>query len=57
METEYEYDELIKTIVEKIINSLDENIYLPKSLHCLFSIDTHTLKEDLYNYIYSNSLR
>ena len=52
-----EYDMLIRRIVDNIIVSLDEHIFLPQSFHCIYEINTNTMKNDLYNYIYSKSLR
>ena len=52
-----EYDILIRRIVDNIIYNLDEHIFLPKSFHCIYEINTVNLKNDLYNYIYSKSLR
>lgn len=52
-----EYDMLIRRIVDNIIFNLNEHIFLPPSFHCIYEINTDTLKNDLYNYIYSKSLR
>ena len=51
------YDALINQIVDNIIVSLEESIYLPQSFHCVYDIDTNALRKDLYQYIYDNSLR
>ena len=52
-----EYDKLINEIVNNIIDNLDKNIFLPMSFNCIYEIDTDTLRNDLYKYIYSKSLR
>lgn len=47
----------IEEIVNNIILSIEQNIYLPQSFNCKFVINNESLKRDLYAYIKNNSSR
>lgn len=51
------YDELVTKIVDKIMLSLEESLFLPQSLNCAYEIDFNALRDDLYEYICNNSSR
>lgn len=51
------YNELVTKIVDKIMLSLEETLFLPQSFNCVYEIDFNTLRDDLHEYIYNHSSR